>query len=87
MSEITIKSVTKQDTAWRKEITIEREGETHLVILYWDIHNGYELLFKNKNNQTPDWVVDWEDRQQYGDESLEYTLDSLTEDVIEKSYL
>jgi hypothetical protein len=26
MSEITIKGVTKQDTGWTKEITLEREG-------------------------------------------------------------
>jgi len=35
MSEITIKGVTKQDTGWTKEITLEREGETYLATLYW----------------------------------------------------
>jgi hypothetical protein len=87
MSEITIKGVTKQDTGWTKEITLEREGETYLATLYWSSSDGYDLVFKNKTNQTPKWVNDWEDSQQYGGESLEYTLDCLTEDVIERSYL
>ena len=77
MSEITIKSTTKEDTGWTKEITLEREGETYLATLYWSIADGYELVFKA--NPTPDWVVAWEDSQQYGAESLEYTLDCLTE--------
>ena len=85
MNEITIKGITKEDTGWTKEITLERDGETYLATLYWSSADGYELVFKA--SPTPDWVFDWQDRQQYGEESLEYTLDSMTEDVIERSYL
>lgn len=77
MSEITIKSTTEEITGWTKEITLEREGETHLVTLYWSREDGYDLVFKT--NPTPNWVYEWQDSQQYGAESLEYTLDCLTE--------
>lgn len=71
MSEITIKSKTKEITAWTKEIAFEREGETHLVTLYWDINDGYDLVFKNKGNQTPEWAAH--------SHALLGLLDSLTE--------
>lgn len=79
MSQITIKDITKEYTAWTKEITFEREGETHLVTLYWSSEDGYDLVFKNETNQNPEWVNEWQDSQQYGAESLEYTLDCLTD--------
>ena len=79
MSEITIKSTIKEITGWTKEIRFEREGETHLVTLYWNSEDGYDLVFKNKTNQNPEWVNEWQDSQQYGAESLEYTLDCLTD--------
>jgi len=89
MSEITIKDITKEDTAWRKEITFEREGKTYTATLYWSAYDGYDLDFRDGRKFIPDpeWASEWQDRQQYGEESLEYTLDSLTEDAIEKSYL
>ena len=79
MSEITIKSTTEEITGWIKDITFEREGETHLATLYWNSDDGYDLVFKNETNQTPEWAYEWQDSQQYGAESLEYTLDCLTE--------
>ena len=79
MSEITIKEASKEVTGWSKEIIFEREEETHIVTLYWDFYKGYDITFHNKNNQTPEWVTEWQDSQQYGAESLEYTLDCLTE--------
>jgi hypothetical protein len=85
MSEITIKGITKEDTAWTKEITLEREGETYLATLYWSIADGYELVFKT--NPTPKWVEEWEINYQDGGDPLEYTLDCLTDEVIEASYL
>ncbi len=81
MSELTIKGITKEDTGWTKEITLEREGKTYLATLYWSTSDGYDLVFKN--NRTPKWAEEWEDSQQYGGDSLEYTLDYLTEEVIE----
>jgi hypothetical protein len=78
MSELTIKDVTKEVTAWSKEITFEREAETYLATLYWNIHDGYELIFKNDSAQTPEWAQEWIDTQD-GDENLYEILDNLTE--------
>jgi hypothetical protein len=79
MSEITIKEASKEVTGWMKEITFERKGETYIATLYWDFYKGYDITFHNKTNKTPEWVYEWQDSQQYGAESLEYTLDCLTE--------
>jgi len=85
MSEITIKESNQRITGWAKDINFEYEGERYSVILYWNIEDGYELLFKN--NRTPKWVEEWEIDYQAGEDTLEYTLDSLTEEVIEARYL
>jgi hypothetical protein len=85
MSEITIKGISKEDTGWTKEITLEREGKTYLATLYWSSTDGYDLVFKT--NPTPKWVEEWEINYQGGEDSLEYTLDCLTDEVIERSYL
>ena len=74
MSEITIKGITKEDTGWTKEITLEREGETYLATLYWSSADGYELVFKA--NPVPKWVQEW-DYVSAG--FLEEILDELTE--------
>jgi len=88
MSEITIKGITKEDTAYDKRITFEREGVEYSVLLHWDSYDGYDLQFLDgrKFISDPEWASEWQDSQQYGEESLEYTLDSMTEDVIEASY-
>jgi len=75
MSEITIKSSTKEITGWTKHITFEREGETHLATLYWSEADGYDLVFKNHNLFKPDWAItgyDWAN-------TLEEVLDELTD--------
>jgi hypothetical protein len=78
MSEITIKDVTKENTGWTKEISFEREGETHIVTLYWSIHDGYELVFKNSSLFKPSWAI----TKCFSDETLEEILDNLTEKEI-----
>lgn len=79
--EIKIQKSSKEKTAWDKEITFEREGVEYKVLLHWDSYDGYELNFLDDRRfiPNPDWVNDWQDSQQYGAESLEYTLDCLTE--------
>lgn len=86
---ITINGVTKEETAWDKQITFEREGVEYSVLLHWDSYDGYDLNFLDDRRfiPNPEWVNEWQDSQQYGAESLEYTLDCLTEKVIEESYL
>ena len=81
MSSITIKDVSKEVTAWAKDITFEREGKTYSVTLYWDSYDGYDITFKNKTNSTPKWakdLYDYEDSN--GDENLYEILDNLTEE-------
>ena len=78
MSSITIKDITKEVTAWAKDITFEREGKTYSVTLYWNNWDGYDITFHNKTNSTPAWANEWQDSTE-GAESLEYNLDSLTE--------
>ena len=79
MSEITIKDVTTTHTGWSKDITLEREGKTHLVTLYWNDSDGYDLVFKNKNSSTPKWA--WKMIEiDNGDENLYEMLDNLTEE-------
>ena len=86
---ITIKGITKEETAWDKRITFEREGVEYSVLLHWDSYEGYNLNFLDGKSfiPNPEWVGEWQDSQQYGAESLEYTLDGLTEETIEASYL
>ena len=78
MSEITIKGITKEDTGWTKEITLEREGETHSVTLYWNNWDGYNITFHNKTNSTPAWAWKMIEADN-GDENLYEILDNLTE--------
>jgi hypothetical protein len=81
--DITIKGVTKEDTAYDKRITFEREGVEHSVLLHWDDYSGYDLQFLDGRKYIPDpeWVSEWQDLD--GAESLEYILDGLTDQVIE----
>ena len=77
-----IESVSKQETAYSKSITINYEGQEYEVLLYWNNWDGYELSFVNSDE--PEWAINWEENN---DESLAYTLDGLTDEVLEASYL
>jgi len=83
---ITIKGVTKEDTAYDKRITFEREGVEHSVLLHWDAYDGYDLQFLDGKKYIPDpeWVDEWREAEQNGAESIEYILDGLTDEVIEE---
>jgi hypothetical protein len=75
MSNITIKEVSQEVTAWTRNISFEREGEKHLVTLYWDLNEGYDLVFKNPSLFKPSWAI----TKNWSDETLEEILDNLTE--------
>jgi len=77
-----IKGVSKQETSYAKEMTITYDGQQYEVLLRWNNWDGYELDFINSDE--PEWAIEWEDNNE---ESLAYTLDSLTDEVIEASYL
>ena len=79
MSKITIKDANQRITAWIKDIEFEYEGENYLVTLHWNTYDGYDLLFKNKTNSTPEWAWEMIDAEA-GDENLYEILDNLTEE-------
>ena len=81
---IQIQGVSKEDTAWNKRITFEREGVEYSVLLHWDAYDGYDLNFTEGRNfiPSPDWVTEWEESQQFGADSFEYFLDSLSEEAM-----
>jgi hypothetical protein len=77
-----IEDVTKQETAYTKSMTVNYEGEQYEILLYWNNWDGYEIDFINSDE--PEWAINWEDNNE---ESLAFTLDGLTDEVIEESYL
>jgi hypothetical protein len=84
--DITIKGVTKEDTAYDKCITFEREGVEYSVILHWDSYDGYDLQFLDGKSYIadPDWVSEWQEKAEAeNNEDLEGILDGLTDEVIE----
>jgi hypothetical protein len=83
---ITIKGVTKEDTAYDKNITFEREGVEYSVLLHWDSYDGYDLQFLDgkKFIADPEWVSEWQEKaEEENTEYLEDALDGLTDEVIE----
>jgi len=79
---LTIKGVTKEDTAYDKHITFEREGVEHSVLLHWDSYDGYNLSFFDE--VTPDWADEW-DEDEHDNETLASVLDGLTDEVLEQT--
>jgi hypothetical protein len=75
MSEITINQVTNEVTAWTKEISFDREGETYIATLFWDIQEGYDLVFRNPSLFKPAWA--FTEYKLLGE--LEQLLDEMTE--------
>jgi len=85
---IEINGVTKEDTAYDKWVHFTYEGKQYHALLHWDMYDGFDLTFTDAVRtanwvSTPDWAVDWEGENE---ESLEFTLDQLTDEVIEASY-
>ena len=79
---IEIKGITKEDTAYDKEIAFTYEGQEYAVTLHWDKWDGYDLTFTDIDE--PEWAINWE----WNDgETLAYVLDGLTDKVLEASYL
>lgn len=77
MNEVTIKRSSQENTGWTKNITFERKGKTHTVILTWDNWEGYDITFENKTNSTPIWACNMIENYD-GDENLYEILDNLT---------
>jgi hypothetical protein len=82
MSGITIKESNQTITGWAKDIDFEYNGERHLVTLYWNTYDGYDLIFKNETNSIPEWAWKMIDVDN-GEENLYEILDNLTESEAE----
>lgn len=83
---IEIEGVAKEETGYEKRVSFTYQEQEYDVLLHWDFYDGFDLKFLGEGRSfvpTPEWAIEWE-----GDgESLAYTLDSLTDKVIEDSYL
>jgi hypothetical protein len=86
---IKIESVTKEETAYDKYVRFTYEGESYSVLLHWDKWDGFDITFteldKTRNwIDAPDWAVTWDESNE---DSLGYTLELLSDYVLEASYL
>ncbi len=79
---IEINALSKEETSYTKEMTITYDGQQYEVLLHWNNWDGYEVTFTEV--EEPDWAINWEDSNE---ESLAYTLDGLTDEMLEASYL
>ena len=88
---ITVQSTFKEDTAYDKWILFTYKGEEYNILLHWDKFDGFDIHFTDPIRSanwvdTPSWATDWEEGEGKGD-SLAYTLDCLSDEVIEGSYV
>lgn len=79
---IEISALSKEETSYDKEIIFTYEGQDYRVSLHWDKWDGYDLTFTEV--EEPDWAINWEEGNE---ESLAYTLDGLTDEMLEESHL
>ena len=86
---IEIKGITKEETAYDKYVQFTYEGESYSVLLHWDKWDGFDLTFTELDStrnwiDAPDWAITWDENNE---ESLGYTLECLTDEALEASYL
>jgi hypothetical protein len=86
---IEIASATKEETAYDKWVVFKYEGQEYSVLLHWDKWDGFDLTFTEVGNHrqwidAPDWAITWDEDNE---DSLGYTLEELSDNLIEESYL
>jgi hypothetical protein len=90
-NELKISGISKVEKSYEKQITFTRGEETYYATLYWESNEGFDLTFKNADNETvttPEWAVDWDEESElHNEDSLAFILDQLTDEAIEESYL
>jgi len=74
-----VDTVEQQVTASTKKMIVTYEEQEYEVYLYWNNCDGYEIDFIGAD--TPEWAIEWDDNN---DESLAYTLDSLSDELLEE---
>jgi len=84
---IEIKGMTKEETAYDKYVQFTYQGEDYSVLLHWDKWDGFDITFTDTVNtrhwiDAPDWAITWDE---INDDSLSYTLDQLSDEVLELS--
>jgi len=86
---IEMTNATKEETAYDKWVTFKYEGQEYSVLLHWDKWDGFDLTFTEVGNtrqwiDAPDWAITWDEDNE---DSLGYTLEELSDNLIEESYL
>lgn len=83
---LTIQGATKEESAYDKYVQFTYEGESYSVLLHWDKHEGYELIFTDPEKiyqsiDEPEWALNWEDNEV---ESLASVIDNLSDETLEE---
>lgn len=86
---IEINNITKEETAYDKYIQFTYEGDVYSVLLHWDKWDGFDITFTEVGNSrnwidAPDWAITWDENNE---DSLGYTLECLSDEALEASYL
>jgi hypothetical protein len=51
--------------SYKIDTEIHREGEVYFATIYYDPHDGYEVMFRDPKGQsiaTPEWVIEAQER-------------------------
>jgi len=75
-SEIVIKGSSHEDTAWKRYIYFEYEGNEYELRLFYDEFTGYDTYWRVPDKR-PAWVAEWDSEAHEG-MSFEHYLDDLT---------
>ena len=86
---IEIKGVVKEETAYDKYIQFTYNGEIYSALLHWDKWDGFDITFTEAGKtrawiDAPDWAITWDENNE---DSLAYTLELLSDGILEESYL
>lgn len=77
--EIEVGALSKETTAYDKDMNLTFGGQEIRVILHWDSHDGFDIQWLDLEGrwiQAPAWVDEIEEKDEM---SVGYFLDSLTE--------
>lgn len=72
----TINDIRHEETAWKRYIHFNHEGNDYELTLFWDEFDGYEIYWRSPN-VSPQWAIDW-DETKHDDMTLGHYLDDLT---------
>lgn len=77
--EIEVGALSKETTAYDKDMNLTFGGQEIRVILHWDSHDGFDIQWLDLEGrwiQAPAWADEIEEKDEM---SVGYFLDSLTE--------